>query len=376
MPTTKDTDHLRSSAGRFNELDSMRGIAALIVLFSHFVNMFYPAVRSTTGWRSELLYPLIAGHESVMFFFVLSGFVLALPFLRGKSHPYPIFLWRRVLRIYGPYLGALILAIAGCAIWHNRLGSTGWAAGTWGRQVDIRSVIEHIAFLGNYDYSRYDTAFWSLVYEMRISIIFPVLFFVTDRLRLRYTAILAAACILIGVCASNSKSLITLEYAAIFMVGILLAKNLASLSELYRRSTVWERWLLVAFAFLFYNGGHLLTGLGPLWHLGDMPVVAGAVGFMLVGLNSSRARSILNSTVPAFLGKISYSFYLVHGTVLFAMAAMLKDKIRPLDFLVLYIPVAILLSWGFYRAVEAPFTRLSRNAARRLVAVPVLAGKG
>lgn len=354
----------------------MRGIAALIVLFHHFVHMFYPAMLETTGWRSQLLYPLVAGHESVMFFFVLSGFVLALPFLRGKSQPYPVFLWRRVLRIYGPYLGALTLAIGGCAIWHNRLGTTGWAAGTWGRQVDLRSVIEHIAFLGNYDYSRYDTAFWSLVYEMRISIIFPVLFLAVNRLRLRYTAILAAACILIGVRASDSKSLITFEYAAIFMAGILLAKNLGSLRERYRRSSAWKRWLVVALAFLLYNGGHLLTGWGPLWHLGDMPVVAGAAGFILIGLNSSRARGILNSTLPSFLGKISYSLYLVHGTVLFAMAAMLKDRISPAGFFALYIPAAILLSWVFYHAVEAPFTRLSRSVGRSSHEVLALAGKG
>lgn len=370
LPSPQSTAHLAPPGGRFHELDSMRGIAALIVLFHHFILMFYPGVLAQLDWRSVLLYPFASGRESVMFFFVLSGFVLTLPFLRGKSQPYFVFLWRRILRIYGPYLGALFLAVVGCAVWHNRLGSAGWASGTWDRQVNLRSVMDHIVFLGDYDYSRYNTAFWSLVYEMRISIIFPAMFLVMNRLRLRYAAILVAASILIGVRASA-----TVEYASIFMVGILFAKNLDKFSEVYKSAAAWKRWLIVLVAFLLYNGGHLLNGGRLFSRLGDLPVVAATVGFMLVGLNSFKARRVLNSAIPAFLGKISYSLYLVHATVLFALAAMLKDKIAPLEFFVLFISAAILLSWAFYRAVEAPFTQLSRNAGRRPVAEPVVADR-
>lgn len=152
----------------------MRGLAAVIVLFHHFIHMFYPEVLTGTGIVSVLVYPFIGGLESVMFFFLLSGFVLSLPFLRGKSQPYSVFLRRRIFRIYGPYLGALTLAVAGCALWHNRLGTIGWAAGTWFAPVSLRSVVQHVVFLGDYDYNRYNTAFWSLVYEMRISIMFPL----------------------------------------------------------------------------------------------------------------------------------------------------------------------------------------------------------
>lgn len=342
----------------------MRGIAALIVLFHHFTYMFYPAVFRTEDWRSALLYPLIAGHESVMFFFVLSGFVLALPYLRGKNQTYPTFLWRRVLRIYGPYLGALAIAIAGCAVWHGKLGSSGWAAATWGKQVDLRSVVEHILFIGNYNYSRYNTAFWSLVYEMRISIVFPLLFLAAYRLRLRYALLLIVACTLIGVSVFSGKTLITVEYAAIFIIGILLAKHLDSLKDAYRRSAAWKHWMLVLLSILLYDGWHLVSDRGPLWHLGDMPIAVGAAGLVVVGINSRSAQRILNSPTPAFLGKISYSFYLVHGTVLFAMAAALKDKVSPAEFFILCLPSAILLSWGFYQAVEAPFMRMSRKVGQ------------
>lgn len=361
----KPLQNPKGEGRRFHELDAMRGLAAVVVLGNHFRNMFYPAATFAHGWQSVFLYPLVSGRESVMFFFLLSGFVLSLPFLRGKTQPYWIFLRRRVLRIYGPYLGALALALIGCAIWHSRLGSTGWRGATWSRQVDLKSVLQHVLFIGNYNYERYNTAFWSLVYEMRISIIFPLLFVVANKLKARYTLLIVAACTLVGVHAVQHQFLITFEYVGVFLIGVLLAKNLDMLNGLYRRQGTVQHILLALLSLLFYFGGHRIASAGPLWHLGDMPVVLGAVGLLILGLNSVKTSRALNSVIPTFLGRISYSLYLVHGTVLFAMAAALQNKVSPPVFFLIYFPTAILLSWGFYVAVEEPFMVMSRNVGRR-----------
>lgn len=361
----KPLQNPKGEGRRFHELDAMRGLAAVVVLGNHFRNMFYPTATFAHGWQSVFLYPLVSGRESVMFFFLLSGFVLSLPFLRGKTQPYWIFLRRRVLRIYGPYLGALALALIGCAIWHSRLGSTGWRGATWSRQVDLKSVLQHVLFIGNYNYERYNTAFWSLVYEMRISIIFPLLFVVANKLKARYTLLIVAACTLVGVHAVQHQFLITFEYVGVFLIGVLLAKNLDMLNGLYRRQGTVQHILLALLSLLFYFGGHRIASAGPLWHLGDMPVVLGAVGLLILGLNSVKTSRALNSVIPTFLGRISYSLYLVHGTVLFAMAAALQNKVSPPVFFLIYFPTAILLSWGFYVAVEEPFMVMSRNAGRR-----------
>lgn len=346
---------------RFHELDAMRGLAAAVVLGNHFRNMFYPAATFAHGWRSIFLYPLVSGRESVMFFFLLSGFVLSLPFLRGRRQPYSIFLRRRILRIYGPYLGALVLSLIGCALWHNRLGPTGWRAATWSRQVDPRSVVQHVLFLGNYNYNRYNTAFWSLVYEMRISIVFPLLFVAANRLKTRYTLLIVAACTVLGVHGGRHQFLVTFEFAGIFLIGVLLAKNLDLLNGLYRRQGTVPHILFALASLSLYFGGHRIASMGLLWHLGDMPVTLGAAGLLILGLNSITARRALSSVVATFLGRISYSFYLVHGTVLFAMAAALKGKVSPPVFFVIYVPTAILLAWGFYVSVESPFMVMSRN---------------
>lgn len=72
---------------RIGELDSIRGLAALIVLFHH----MYQDLNNNTRFppiifRYSPLRVLTNGHASVIMFFILSGFVLSLPFLKGKEH--------------------------------------------------------------------------------------------------------------------------------------------------------------------------------------------------------------------------------------------------------------------------------------------------
>jgi peptidoglycan/LPS O-acetylase OafA/YrhL len=166
--------------GRLRELDSLRGLAASTVVLHHF-GLMWPAWQAHFGpWRLGRFqiapfYPLYAGHEAVMLFFVLSGLVLSLPYLRGRGQPYPIYLARRVLRIYAPYLPALALSVCGAAIWHGSHDQGNFPVDFWSRPVDSGLVLQHIAFIGVYDSRQFDFVIWSLIYEMRISILFPVL---------------------------------------------------------------------------------------------------------------------------------------------------------------------------------------------------------
>src|ERR1700704_3301212 len=94
---------------RFYELDSLRGVAALTVVFHHFSRICSPRViyfLDRTPFRL-----LVAGHQAVILFFLLSGFVLTLPYKKNDRLNYGPFLVKRVCRIYLPYLGALALAI-------------------------------------------------------------------------------------------------------------------------------------------------------------------------------------------------------------------------------------------------------------------------
>jgi peptidoglycan/LPS O-acetylase OafA/YrhL len=344
----------------------MRGLAALVVIFSHSIKTFYPDAFSK-GF--SLYYPIVAAHESVMFFFLLSGFVLSLPYLGEKGKPYSVYLLRRIVRVYGPYLTALAISIAACAMWYTRPGTPAWPSGMWPDRIRITPVVQHVLFLGNYNYRMYNMAFWSLVYEMRISIIFPLLFVLSMRLKTAWTLMVVVGCTFLGVADPSSslvsmvgdKSLITVEYVGIFLTGILLATNLDEISAWYVGLPSWCRKSFAVASLVLYYESCQVRNIGPLWHLGDMLIVIGAAGLLIVAISSERARSTLNTPVPKFLGRISYSLYLIHAVVLYIMVTNFRNSISHPLLILLFIPLAVAASWGFYTAVEAPFMRLSRR---------------
>jgi peptidoglycan/LPS O-acetylase OafA/YrhL len=376
-PLSQKLSELHSATAadrRFHELDSIRGIAALIVVFHHFFYMWFYSQMVRTDLRALLWYPLVAGHESVILFFLLSGFVLSVPYLRGREQSYPVFLLRRILRIYCPYLCALALAVAANAVWHGKLPmASAWSNMTWATPVNWTDVSQGILMLGHYNFQRFDTAFWSLVEEMRISIIFPLLFLFARRAGVRITLFTAAACCLVIHFADpmgpQLRSMInSLQFVAVFLCGILMALHLDKLAEWYRHLSRVRRVALAASSFLLFELSHLtflelFRGSWRLqeWHIQDWPLIAGAVGLMLVGLKSRHARRVLNSTVPSFLGRISYSLYLVHGTVLFALAFLLQGRASWATALLIYLPVTLLISTTFCFLIEEPFMRLGRK---------------
>ncbi len=94
-----------SASIRYEELDSARGLAALSVVFHHFllifplffIDTFNDKTASTVNLlKYSPLHVFWAGHEAVIFFYILSGFVLALPFYSAKKFQYFPYLVKRV----------------------------------------------------------------------------------------------------------------------------------------------------------------------------------------------------------------------------------------------------------------------------------------
>jgi peptidoglycan/LPS O-acetylase OafA/YrhL len=70
-------------------------------------------------------------------------------------------------------------------------------------------------------------------------------------------------------------------------------------------------------------------------------------------------------SVPQFLGRISYSLYLLHATVLFALTATVFGRMPQPSFIGLYVGTVLVLSTLFNRFVELPFIRLSRSVTAK-----------
>jgi peptidoglycan/LPS O-acetylase OafA/YrhL len=141
---------------RIRGLDGLRGIAALVVLVHHtllltqlFVRPYVDPSPGTFGdvywWLTYTpLHLLWDGSTAVFVFFVLSGFVLALPYRTRQFHwlsYYPA----RLIRLYLPVWVAVGLAIVWTvAIPHLSEGST-WLAGH--QNLTVRGAVRDLMLI-------------------------------------------------------------------------------------------------------------------------------------------------------------------------------------------------------------------------------------
>jgi hypothetical protein len=119
---------IRDAAEYSVELDCLRGLAILLVLFFHATGIVAPAGESHGPWLSFIY----SGHTGVTLFFVLSAFLLSRPFLLqargGRPAGWKHFWERRALRILPLYF---------CAV----------AVGTYVRAENASDFLEAIPYL-------------------------------------------------------------------------------------------------------------------------------------------------------------------------------------------------------------------------------------
>ena len=323
-------------------------------------------------WQLPPMRYLVEGHRAVVLFFLLSGFVLALPQIRGSRQAYLPYLMKRICRIYLPYLVSLALAIAGCWYFHGSEAYGGWFSQTWGSAPTWRLTLAHLLFIGNYPDFAYNTAFWSLVQEMRISLIFPFLCAAVLWMRW-WRAIWLPVLLTMAATMAERRGVLpshvawTVHYTGSFVLGILLAAHRESL----------ERWLggLGRAGYLLFMAGSAALycvpnkagAIGSAGQLGvDLVTSFGAVGLMLLALSHRVASGFLRSMVPVFLGRISYSVYLLHGTVLYLAAYLVQGRWPFSSMLLPVVAVTVVGAVGMYEWVEVPSIGLGRYLAGRV----------
>jgi peptidoglycan/LPS O-acetylase OafA/YrhL len=361
---------------RIKPLDALRGIAAFIVLLAQCYAIWPEAARDQLRWLNHTpLRLLINGHAAVTLFFVLSGFVLALPFLAGKGGSYAHFVMRRLCRIYLPFVTAIALALLLYGISGGQPSADGslWFNEKWLDGFAVADVLRHLLMTGRMQDMGLNHNMWTLVHELRIALIFPFLMaFCADTRRVVIgTVILFVACSLAMVALAPATDeffidtrslaitfLITGRNAAFFIVGILLARHKDMLKL---RLTSLGRWAHCGLWALC-----LVILIAPHFPEEDVfQAVAAALAIMLVQVQP-RLGAWLASGVTAWLGRMSYSLYLVHLPILFALFHLYLGKL-PFGMIVgMGVIVSLSAAEIMYRLVESPAIALGR----RLTAEP------
>src|SRR5262245_5706956 len=199
------------------ELDGLRALAILFVLFRHGVRPFWEEsamLFPLAGWDAGI--PLINGWVGVDLFFVLSGFLIT-HHICGRYRrqdgriDFRDYLWRRVLRIVPAYYAVLLIVAFGLVPYF---------------EIDSRvmgfRIGYHMLFLQDYLPSNILTTFWSLGVEEKFYLLSPLLLAFVFRLRRpahQYAAILGLAALPILIRALiDMASAGEIDYLAFFKI--------------------------------------------------------------------------------------------------------------------------------------------------------------
>lgn len=358
---------------RIPALDGLRGFAALVVVVTHallvspaLADAYAPGADHSAGrgWfvRSPL-HLVWAGTEAVYVFFVLSGFVLALPFLGDRKPAWTSYYPQRLVRLYLPVWGSVLFAVAlfllvdrspqaGASWWLNAHMSTF----SWKAVVKDSTLLVPGAPPG-----AFNTALWSLTYEVIFSLFLPVYLFIAIRFRQRARLLFLSALTVVGLGVATGEP--WMMYLPMFGLGVLLVVRSKDLAAYFARfsTRVWVWWCILTWALL--TSRWWMPGPASL----VTPVAAlGAVMVVVVFLSCPGARAAGQSTVAHWLGKRSFSLYLVHEPIVVTLAFALP-RANFVQVLAMALPSSLAACAMFYRYIEMPSHRLARSVGQRFV---------
>ncbi|TME77371.1 MAG: acyltransferase [Chloroflexi bacterium] len=362
-----------SPSERFGQLDGMRALAALTVFIGHCLGMLSPAPYSHGPVDWYLHSPLriaSGGHQAVIFFFLLSGFVLSLGFYKGKTSAAP-FLLNRIFRLYPPYLCALLaVVIIRWLVPVQPMGELSyWINSFWLAPLKVHQVWPAVTMLADTQGPQLNPIAWSLIIEMRASLLFPIIMILLLRFGWRRGLVVALALGVLAALLSDSPTTLyaTLQYGFFFVAGAVLAQHRAVLIGRCRSLSGPVQLSLLAVGVLLYTQVFWLAQSSR-WHVqpvDDMVTALGATIFVVLALASPKA-SIVLPTALRRLGKGAYSFYLYHFVVLLTLANILYGHAPIWQIWLLALAATLLVSLIMYRAVEVPFIAAGHYFANRL----------
>ena len=376
---TPETPEQRSSASRLRSLDGLRGVAAFVVVVHHALLMVptlsdaYLApggLPEDAPWVATLavhspLHLFWAGGEAVLLFFVLSGLVLTLPALR------PGFSWvayypRRVVRLYVPVVAAVGLTactlILAPRVRMEHLG--GWVNGHV-ESYGLGSLARDLTLVAGT--SGVITPLWSLQWEVVFSLLLPL--FVGVALLLRRRLWMSVPVAGAAVVAGDVLDRPALFYLGTFAVGTALALAWPRLQDavvaLRERGLSGIVWVVFGIAALSLTIGRWVF-VDPASRTSAIAspgafTVLGAAMIVIAGGLCPPVRRVMETRVAQWLGRVSFSLYLVHEGVLLTVRH-LGHELPVIVVIAVGVPLSLLLADQFARWVEVPSHALARRA--------------
>ena len=313
-----------TSSGRFiPEMDGLRFVAIGMVVLFHlngYLSLKSPAYYAfpQSGWLAQAA---SAGFRGVELFFVISGFILGLPFaahhMKGtvpvKLRKYYL---RRLTRLEPPYMVAVLLLFV-LAVFVQGQAASALYPHLWASLAYLHDLIYG-------SFSPIISVAWSLEIEVQFYLLVPLLtllFAVRNRATRR--ALLVALIVLVlgsqslFLQDSPRAALSIFAYLQYFLVGFFLVDIfLADWNEAPRKNLYWDLAALICWPLLFLV---LRSPALTHWLFPGMTLALYCAAFRGRFMN----RLFVNPWITA-IGGMCYSIYLLHYEVISAVGRVTK----------------------------------------------------
>jgi peptidoglycan/LPS O-acetylase OafA/YrhL len=366
------TNVSKQKGARLDFIDSLRGLAALYVLFFH--TALVP--------QQKLLLPkwlepfIMNGGSGVTLFFLISAFTLCytLNFQQHEDRYLIKFYIRRAFRILPLYYFVFILLRA-------------WQSGLHGIWADKFNIMLYTLFGFNFvpfKQTGYVWASWTLGVEVVFYMIFPLIFrfvksirsamiFVVISLILAWVhQLFITYCVNKGILAPGSYIIYysLLNQVPVFAMGMLcfFIYNNALLGK--KIAPIYGVCLLIGGTALFFMFAYGVIKAPDFLHLYIKGIIYSIIFF---GLLISPVKVIVNK-LTAFYGAISYSLYLDHPVIVFKLNNVYKkiytlsDSVTLNYFLCITLTLIIVtgLAYSTYRFIETPMIAYGRKLIKNM----------
>jgi len=318
---------------RIRTIDCLRGIAAISICYYHFTwgnGHYLPANSIVKKIGGD-------GYLGVEIFFIISGFILPLS-LHNSNYSlknYFTFILKRLTRIDIPYFVTIILCILFAYI---RTLSPSYKVPAF--STDYIRIILHIGYLPSIFHKAWlNPAFWTLALEFQFYLLIALFFPLLIHKKI-YLYIFIALSLVASYFSQTDDFLF--KYLPFFCLGITIFKYYRSL--MCFREFLASIVCLFTFILLRFDYHYLFASAIPL------------VIFY---------EDDINNKLLLFLGKISYSIYLLHipiGMRIINLSDSLISNYH-LKELIVFINLLFIIgiSFLFYKFVEKPAVILSKK---------------
>lgn len=328
------------------KLNSIRGLAAMIVVITHFSDV--------TGWLDKVLGGR-AGQYGVMLFFLLSGFLMAYLYFEKAFSARQVwqYLCARIGRVVPLYLIVVIASYVAI-----NMGLQGF--------YDIGStekLLSHLVFIYG------ESVFWTIAPEIHFYLLFMFFWLLAgQRKELIYSAIVVTLIALFlfdyprptGKLSGLPYDFHMFRSLPYFLVGMLLGMQYKTLKvPTYLKKHLFVLTLLLI-PLLYPEFSPVSSDAKMrMWLNMEVLLVMAFVFFCVVFLVPD-SNVLLTNKVGDFLGRISYSLYLLHMPIIVFLGRFdLSTEVT----LVVFLCSSLLLAWISYRVIEKPCGRFIRNLA-------------